>query len=238
MDGFLASTRRRAGVTMLLVLAAFGVLMGTSVALASSASSSDHQNHQSGAALPCQFGGDNCINIGFTEAWLNGATVDLEYSHDFFCAQPPSSKAPSRCEVGDTSRKDPPSGSVVSPIRTVVPQGFTPPEATLQCPQAGLCIDHPKTIDLSRLLGAGAQSVALPPHSHILIDDESFQSTWWPVIVVGVKNINAWNQIVSARSETAVQACQASGDCTADISTNLFLFFQVLGPGASPQGPA
>jgi hypothetical protein len=84
----------------------------------------------------------------------------------------------------------------------------------------------------------GSSDATLPPHSHILIDDESFQSTWWPVVVVGVKNIAAWNRIVKAKSETAVQACQAAGDCTPDIPTNLFLFFQVLGPGMSITGPA
>jgi hypothetical protein len=191
----------------------------------------------SSGTLPCQLGGDSCINIGFTEAWLNGQTVDLGYSHPFFCKQPPSSGSPSQCEAGATAQSNPPSGPVVSPLRTVTPQGFTPPESTLQCPVAGHCIDHPESIDLSRLFGSSSTDVTLPPHSHILIDDESFQSSWWPVIVVGVKNLGAWNKIVEAKSESAVQACQAMHQCTPDIPTNLFLFFQVLGPGASPQGP-
>jgi hypothetical protein len=134
------------------------------------------------------------------------------------------------------AQMNPPSGAAVSPIRTIVPQGFTPPDSTLQCPVAGSCIDHPSTIDLSRLMGSS--NAALPPHSHILIDNESFQSTWWPVVVVGVKNIESWNAIVHAKSEAAVQACQAAGNCTPDVSTNLFLFFQVLGPGMSITGPS
>jgi hypothetical protein len=149
--------------------------------------------------------------------------------------QPPSSGAFSLCEAGASSQVPPPSGAVVSPIRTVTPQGFSPPNQTLQCPVAGQWIDHPHTIDLSRLMGDS--NATLAPHSHVLIDDESFQSTWWPVVVVGVKNIRAWNQIVHAKSETAVQACQAAGDCTPDVPTNAFLFFQVLGPGMSIQGP-
>ena len=229
-------TPSRLGVVMLVVVVAiFGSLMGAT--FASGETHGTHQVHSQPTSLPCQLGGDNCINIGFTEAWLNGQTVDLEYSHDFFCQQPPSSGASSQCEVGAGAQTNPPSGSVVSPIRTVVPQGFTPPDSTLQCPVAGQCIDHPHDIDLSRLFGSSSSDVALPPHSHILIDDESFQSTWWPVVVVGVKNISAWNKIVKAKSETAVQACQAAGNCTPDIPSNGFLFFQVLGPGASPQGP-
>lgn len=222
---------RRLGLVLLVVVVAvFGSLMGATFAAAGS-----HATHGS-TTLPCQLGGDSCINIGFTEAWLNGKTVDLEYSHDFFCQQPPPSGASSQCEAGAASQSSPPSGDVVSPIRTVTPQGFTPPDATLQCPVAGSCIDHPHNIDLSRLMGGS--NVTLPPHSHILVDDESFQSTWWPIVVVGVKNIHAWNTIVKAKSETAVQACQAAGNCTADIPTNGFLFFQVLGPGASTQGPS
>jgi hypothetical protein len=223
----------RLGVVLLVVVVAvFGALLGATFAAAGS-----HAAHGS-TQLPCQQGGDNCINIGFTEAWLNGQTVDLEYSHDFFCQQPPASGAQSQCEAGAASQSNPPSGDVVSPIRTVTPMGFTPPDQTLQCPVAGQCIDHPHDIDLSRLFGSGSSDVTLPPHSHILVDDESFQSTWWPIVVVGVKNISAWNKIVKAKSETAVLACQAAGNCTADIPTNGFLFFQVLGPGASPQGPS
>jgi len=223
--------------TFVVVVAVFSSLMGAT--FASGQAHAAHQapsDNQPPSLLPCQLGGDSCINIGFTEAWLNGQTVDLGYSHDFFCLQPPSSGAPSGCEVG-ASGTNPPSGPVVSPIRTVTPVGFTPPESELQCPVAGQCIDHPSTIDLSRLFGSSAADVALPPHSHILLDDESFQSAWWPVVVVGVKNRPAWNKIVAAKSEAAVQACQAAGNCTPDNPTNTFLFFQVLGPGMSPQGP-
>ena len=40
-------------------------------------------------ALPCRNGGANCMNIGYTDAWLGGNTVQLEYSHKFFCERPP-----------------------------------------------------------------------------------------------------------------------------------------------------
>src|SRR5205823_4924352 len=176
-------------VFLILILATFGYTVGANFSFGT--------NHASTTtSLPCQLGGKNCINIGYTEAWLNGETVALEYSHDFFCKTPPSAHAPSKCEVGAEDQVDPPSGAIVSPIRTVVPQGFTPPADTLQCPVAGRCIDHPSTIDLSRLFGASKENVTLPPHSNILEEDESFQSTWWPVIFVGVKNLTAWNAIV------------------------------------------
>ena len=47
----------------------------------------------SGPPLPCRDGGDDCIQIGFTDAWFNGETVQLGFSHHYFCAQPPHSNA-------------------------------------------------------------------------------------------------------------------------------------------------
>ena len=68
-------------------------------------------------------------------------------------------------------------------------------------------------------------------------DQEAFQSTWWPVVLIFVKNLAAWNTIAAARNIAAVDACQANGGCFPEVVTNAFLFFQVLGPGMSPLGP-
>ena len=54
-------------------------------------------SNRGAAALPCRDGGPSCISIGFTDAWLGGETVQLGYSHPFFCAQPPQSMANSHC---------------------------------------------------------------------------------------------------------------------------------------------
>src|SRR5262249_29181604 len=79
------------------------------------------------AALPCRDGGDHCIGIGFTDAWFNGRTVQLGYSHRFFCAQPPTSEAASECEAGEAAAIQPPSGPVVSEVYLLIPNGFSPP---------------------------------------------------------------------------------------------------------------
>jgi hypothetical protein len=81
-------------------------------------------------------------------------------------------------------------------------------------------------------------NVVFPHHSIMLEENESFQSTWWPVVLVGVKNLTAWNQIASAKVVDAMDACETAGNCTQEFATNAFVFFQVLGPGMSPQGPA
>ena len=192
--------------------------------------------------LPCQSGGPNCMNIGFTNAWFNGKTVQLEYSHSFFCAQPPKAEAFSKCEAGKVAKIPPPSGPVVSNIYLLIPMGFRPPGSTLQC--GVRCIDQPRTMDLSRVFDSArahdskGENSILPARSFVIEETESFQSTWWPVVLVFVKNMQAWNTIAMAKDIDSVDACQANGGCLPEVDTNAFLFFQVLGPGMSVQGPA
>jgi hypothetical protein len=225
MTRFLRVRPVRLGVTILTIAAAIGGLtLGSAMASRSARSS----------ALPCRTGGPGCMHIGFTDAWFGGKTVQLEYSHGYFCAEPPESDASSHCEAGTAAKTPPPSGPVVSSIYLLVPKGFTPPSSTVMCWMR--CIDQPRTIDLSRI--GGGKNAVLSPRSFVIEDAESFQSTWWPVVVVGVKNLRAWNQIAAAKTIDSVDACQASGNCAQEAETNGFLFFQVLGPGMSPQGPA
>jgi hypothetical protein len=207
---------------------AFGLAFGSAMASGSRSASL--------LPLPCASGGSGCMKIGFTRAWYHGHTVKLEYSHRFFCAEPPSSGASSHCEAGRAAKMKPSSGPVVSNIYELIPLGFTPPASTLQCKHR--CIDHPRTMDLSRVFGGMGANASFPARSLVIEDKESFQSTWWPVVLVGVKNLGAWNTIATAKSITAVDACQASGGCVHEKETNAFVFFQVLGPGMSPAGPS
>src|SRR6185312_4723563 len=106
----------------------------------------------------------NGASSGTTLGWDNGMTVTFFYTKEFFCRQPPSSGAPSQCEVGADGTVDPRPGK--SPVLYVMtPIGFRPPDATLHCPIVGSCINHPSTIDLSRVFGAGFADVPLPAHS-------------------------------------------------------------------------
>ena len=207
---------------------AFGVAVGSAMASGSRSSISN--------PLPCNDGGPGCIKIGFTRAWFNGHGVKLEFSHGFFCAAPPSSGATSKCEAGQAAQVAPPSGPVVSNIYELIPMGFTPPRSTLHC--GVLCIDHPRTIDMSNVFGGMGSNATLPARSFVIEDKEAFQSTWWPIVLVGVKNLDAWNTIVAAKNIAAVDDCQTSGGCAPEVDTNAFVFFQVLGPGMSPGGPA
>ncbi len=217
----------RLGAVLLIATAAvFGLAFGPAVAVGSRGPNT----------LPCNSGGERCIHIGFTDAWFDGKTVQLGYSHRFFCDPSQPSGASTGCEAGHAAAMPPPSGPVVSNIYLLIPLGFSPPASTLQC--GARCIDQPRTMDLSHAFSGKGSDAALGPRSFVIEDSEAFQSTWWPVVLVGVKNLRAWNTIVAAKNITAVDDCQTSGGCKLEVETNAFVFFQVLGPGMSPQGPA
>jgi hypothetical protein len=172
-------------------------------------------------------------SVGFTDGWENGTTVSFFYSKNFFCTEPPESGAPTQCEIGEDGTVDPRPGKI--PVLYVMtPTGFTPDVSTLHCPIAGNCINHPSTIDLSRVFGPGFADVPLPPHSHIIDSDLSEsqanggQAGWWEIEVIGVSSPSVWNQIVAGKSLATVRALQAAGvGITGDIRSNAYLFFNV-----------
>src|ERR1043166_7114644 len=69
---------------------------------------------------------------GFTDGWLNGQTVRFFYTRDFFCEPPPTSGAPSQCEVGEDGEEDPRPGPIPT-LYVMTPLGFRPDSSTLQC---------------------------------------------------------------------------------------------------------
>lgn len=162
---------------------------------------------------------------GFTEGWFDGTTVTFFYTREFFCAEPPTSGAPSECEVGEDGTVDPRPGPIPT-LYVMTPVGFRPDDSTLHCPIVGSCINHPSTIDVSRVFGPGFEDVPLPAHSHII---DQVHGGWWELEVIGVRDPAVWDQIVAGKSLATVRALQASnpGGITDDIPTNLYLFFNV-----------
>ena len=192
-------------------------------------SASSHAAEQRTCTInnPCiHTGSQGDVDHGSTAGWLNGRTVQFNYSKNFYCASPPSSGAPGFCEAGANANFAPVTGQI-DPLYVVVPIGFTPATSTLQCPIAGACVDHPHDIDLSRVFGSTAADTLLPPHSHVVTTANAGVAEWWRIIVVGVTSQTAWDSIVNGKSITAVNACQASAACTKDIASNLFLYFAV-----------
>jgi len=173
--------------------------------------------------------------FGFTAGWLQGQTVQFFYHKPFFCRTPVADGGPvgstTGCEAGSDGTVDPRPGHI--PILFVMtPLGFRPAESTLQCPIVGHCINHPSTIDLSRLFGAGAANAPLPAHSHIV---DQAEGNFWELHVIGVKDPATWDQVVAGKSLAAVRALQAADPTgtkiTPEILTNVYLFFDVR-PGA------
>ena len=206
---------RKAGIGLAgLLTAGLALASGTAFASTSSSSSSMSGMTSSHAAR------------GFTKGFYAGHTVRFYYSKNFKCKQPPTSTASSKCEGGTNYTQTP--SNTFDPLYVIVPFGFTPPKSTLQCP-AGRCIDHPHTIDLTSVLGSGTGNLTLPAHSHIVATNNSHQSEWWNVDIVGVKSLSTWNKLIGAKNAHELQYLQRakSSTITGNIPTNLFLYFAV-----------
>lgn len=184
----------------------------------------------SGDLDPCNLNHTGCQNIGMTDSWFDGSTINLNYSHQFFCGDHSLSKASTGCEVGASTKVRPSGGVVVSPVYVMSPIGFTP--KNLQCPVVGNCIDHPPRVDASRVFGPSAANAPLAPHSHIIVDRENALSSWWPVVVIGVKSPVAWAQIARGKDLSTVNRVrqQHPSWVTPEIPSNIYLFFQAV-PG-------
>jgi hypothetical protein len=203
-------------------IALTGVLIAALAALAGPALASSHTGHGLTMGNASMTG-----RVGSTKGWLDGKTVKFHYSRDFFCRQPPHSRAGSHCELGANYQVIP--AKDFDPLYVVVPIGFTPAAGTLQCPRAGHCIDHPHRIDLTRVFGSGTGNALLPPHSHIVTTAAGHTPEWWNVDVVGVTNQTAWHRIVTHKSYQTIQRMRNHGNAhvTENLTSNLFLFFGV-----------
>jgi hypothetical protein len=154
--------------------------------------------------------------------------VEFFYNKDFFCRQPPASGATSGCELGEEPAVAPRPDNIPV-VYVMTPLGFRPDASTLHCPEVGSCINHPSTLDISRVFGAGTENVPLRAHSHVV---DRAQGGWWEIEVVGVTDPAVWRQVSAGKDLATVRRLQAAGTgITGDIPTNLFLFFNVR-PGS------
>jgi len=184
----------------------------------------------SAAREPNAAAGDTKAFIG---AWLDGQSVELRYTRSYFCAEPPSSAAPSGCEIGALP-EDFPRGGPVPVIYAIAPIGFTPADpATLHCKGDPLCPNHPPMIDVTRLNIPGVTAVSRAPHSHIIT---SRQAGWHRTVNIRVLNASVWDAIVAAPSLETVRRLQTTlpGQISGDNPTNIFFFFHPAGPAPAP----
>lgn len=163
---------------------------------------------------------------GTTPGWFDGRTIDFTYSKDFFCEDSdPSSQADSGCVLGAEPQTAPRPGDVPV-VYVLVPLFDETDGLDLHCPVAGDCINHPSTMDLSPVFGAGTENTPLPPHSHVV---EEKRGGWWEIEVNGVTSREAWDALEAGKDLASVREQQAAGTVTDDIPTNLFLWFNTQG---------
>jgi hypothetical protein len=264
---------------MLLVATACAVLFGISINTISASASTrttttsnavqdPAPNGNNGTTInPLQYNCGNdapsCGQVGESNGYYNGTNVELFYSENYYCDANVSSAAKSGCEAGA------PPSSTPSPVSAgdsgtslgntthndtlyiPVPLFSNPPPT--QCTATATCIDHPPTIDLSRIAaalpghpsGASVSDIPIPAHDHVVGTRNDGHPEWWNVEVVATTSPSTFSTL---KSVSAIQT--ALHDATAiEAPTNVFLFFQVL-PGTlsasmaadlaatSPPGPA
>ena len=163
---------------------------------------------------------------GYIDGWFAGRDVELYYTKSYFCKNPPSSGAPTGCELGANAEVFPRPGKIRT-IYAIAPAGFVPDVSTLSCKPGSVCLNHPRMIDASRIAGPGAISANAVPHSHLL---EERGGGWHHTVNIRVFNVGVWNQIVAAKSIETVRALQAdpavggAGLISQDTPTNIFFF--------------
>lgn len=178
--------------------------------------------------------------FGMTKSFFNGGTVNFTYTKGYYCDKSVSSAASSGCEVGATYKVAP--AQAFDPLYITVPLGFMVPAMSMECPAALVCVDHPGSIDLSRLepnlkalyptltaaqLTAALKNYATPGHQHFITTKNGGKGEWWDVKVVGVTSLAEWNAINAHKSFTFLNQQVTAKKTTAIIPSNLFLYFAV-----------
>ena len=163
---------------------------------------------------------------GHIGGWLDGETVALHYTKLYFCEEPPESGASSGCVVG-AAAEVPPRPGPIPPIYALAAPGIRPDPATIHCQPAAPCLNHPTTLDVSRI--GGPASVLALPHSHIVTER---RGGWHQTVNIRVFDLGVWNQIAAAKSLATVRELQAdpsvggAGLISQDTPTNIYFFLE------------
>lgn len=243
-----------------------GLLPGTTPAFAAQSQASiaaaSYPSGDSGTTVdPLQYNcaidnptcGNHAANrggVGESYAYYNGQAVDIVYTENWYCDANVSSNASTGCEVGAGPSSTPSAsssgGTGTSLGNTThgdtlyipVPLFNNPPPT--QCPAGSatvVCIDHPKTVDLSRIAAAlpgspsptSVQNVPIPAHNHVIATRNGGNPEWWNVEVVATSDPATFNSLTSVAAINAA----ITNKMAIPAPSNIFLFFQVL-PGTVP----
>ncbi len=243
------------GIVLLLVL--FGAsapdLASAAGAAPAHAVQAPPPNGDNGTTIdPLQYNCGNdaptCGHVGESNGYYNGTNVDLLYSENYYCDANVSSAATTGCEAGAGPSATPSATSAGSSGTSLgntthgdtlyipVPLFSNPPPT--QCIATATCIDHPPTIDLSRIAGAlpgnpspsSVSNVPIPAHDHVVGTRNNGVPEWWNVEVVATTSPSTFSGLTSVGAINAA----VSGGNAIPVPTNVFLFFQVLPGTLSP----
>jgi hypothetical protein len=225
---FIGSGRTR----IVALFAAILLATGIGVAVAANTSSKAPNNAMSA--------GRGINEFGLTKAFFKGHKTNFTYTKGFFCDRHVRSAASSQCEAGKKWKHAP--SKQHDPLFITVPLGFNVKPMNMECPNGLVCVDHPGTIDLSRLepalkplyptltdaqLTAALKNFATPGHQHYITDRNHGRPEWWDVRIVGVTKKAVYHRINHHKSAGYLLKQVKAGKTTGVIPTNLFLFFGV-----------
>jgi hypothetical protein len=210
------------------------ILLATGIGVAVAANTSTQASSNAMSA------GRGINEFGMTKSFYKGHSVRFTYTKGFFCDRHVKSAASSHCEAGKKFKQAPKGGH--DPLYITVPLGFHTKAMSMDCPNGLVCVDHPGTIDLSRLepalkplyptltdaqLTAALKNFATPGHQHYITDRNHGKPEWWDVRIVGVTDKAEFHRINMHKSAHYLLNQVKAGKTTAVIPTNLFLFFAV-----------
>ena len=174
---------------------------------------------------------------GMTMGSYHNHLSTFTYAHGFFCDTKVEASSTTGCEAGAPATQAP--SRHFDPLFITVPLGFS--AKGLDCPNRLTCVDHPMTLDLTRLAPALAPlykttpaklapmlaNVPTPGHDHFITDKNRGKAEWWDVRVIGVTDPATYKAIQQHHSYSYIAALLKAKDkhVVGPIPTNLFLFF-------------
>jgi hypothetical protein len=210
-----------------LTAASVAVLVGGGLGIALASAPSGHRGGSS---------------YGMTHAYYAGVGAGFTYSKGYYCDTTVSSSAKTKCEAGANFKKAP--AKDYDPLYITVPLGFSRSMGMIDCPANLTCVDHPGTIDLTRLepalkplypqltadqLRKALRNFRTPEHDHFVTTVNGGQPEWWDVKVIGVTSAKVYQNIRKHKSFGYIQHLLRTKNkaVVGPIPTNLFLYFSV-----------
>jgi hypothetical protein len=175
--------------------------------------------------------------FGMTMGDIHGHSSSFTYTKGYFCDTSIASTSTTGCEVGQDAKVAP--AKDTDPLYITVPLGFSVKHQ--DCPSGLVCVDHPMSLDMTRLASALApiykttpemllpalKEFTTPGHDHFITTKAGGKAEWWDVNVIGVTDTHTYKEIQEHGSFSYIQQLMKAKNphVVGPIPTNLYLFF-------------